>query len=745
MDSGFWMAMHFSRFSPKGWLFVNGACYGDGEENHAIENTSNNFMTLVSPDRSEMTMHFTNEDLFPRTYSVQLKDMGFTNRTLSTILTTGPNAGEAYDANWFRRGKPVKPSHKNGETYFIKVPPQSIMTITTLDTSWVNGVETFSRTIPSPERLPLPYQDTFRYREDEIMVRGCAPRYTTDQGGAFELIHSDQDGDILCQRIKKGNIPANWRFRGTPEPITCLGDDRWRSYSAEIEVRLDNRDAENYAGLGVRYNSAITCETSSRCGYTGVLYGDGRWQLLDMDNVAAEGTSYTVRATDWNKLKLLILGDSIFFFLNGDLLTTYRPQCPINSGRISLCSDYEMNTFRNLKVVPMPILPLYVRRVDCFSEEIFYNDYWDICTTESCRFYHRTSMKAQPQAAFSCQFTGSGIAVIGTAKNAEFQVMLDGEVLYETLFVPYCAPRQACLTMDQLKVGTHTLQMTLKSGEFKLDVLEVPENYTLMPDILTVTTAAQAAAEEHAFAIKQKELAKKKAAADAERTLQQAVQALQPEPEPQKPKEEPKKAQTFKEMLEAAGMIPSKAVKAAAAKEEQSDSQGVTVMDFPLPNPLDERNSQNKPETPVVTVPFSGETVEKTPVPEHLSESIRISPEEPQSAAVEKPVAIEETTASKATESTACTQPETTEEPSDPTTMTYIEEEWENFSMPPQPEVPKSNGKTAPQKKAITPTPSPAPKAEPLHPPVLNDATQSKPYRQNFNIDIDILMMVKFG
>lgn len=205
-------------------------------------------MTLVSPDRSEMTMHFTNEDLFPRTYSVQLKDMGFTNRTLSTILTTGPNANEAYNANWFRRGKPVKPSHKNGETYFIKVPPQSIMTITTLDTSWVNGVETFSRTIPSPERLPLPYQDEFRYRDDEIMVRGCAPRYTTDQGGAFELIHSDQDGDILCQRIKKGSIPTNWRFRGTPEPITCLGDDRWRSYSAEIEVRLDNRDAEIMRG-----------------------------------------------------------------------------------------------------------------------------------------------------------------------------------------------------------------------------------------------------------------------------------------------------------------------------------------------------------------------------------------------------------------------------------------------------------------------------------------------------------------
>ena len=82
-------------------------------------------------------------------------------------------------------------------------------------------------------------------------------------------------------------------------------------------------------------------------------------------------------------------------------------------------------------------------------------------------------------------------------------------------------------------------------------------------------------------------------------------------------------------------------------------------------------------------------------------------------------------------------QPETTEEAPTPTTMTYIEEEWENFAMPPQP-TPKPDGKTVPQKKAITPTPSPAPKTEPLHPPVLNDATQSKPYRQNFNIDIDI-------
>ena len=422
-----------------------------------------------------------------------------------------------------------------------------------------------------------------------------------------------------------------------------------------------------------------------------------------------------------------------------------------------------MNTFRNLQVTPLPILPLYVRRVDCFSEEIFYNDFWDICTTESYRFYHRTSMKAQPQAAFSCQFTGTGIAVIGTARNAEFEVVLDGEQLYETLFVPYSAPRQACLTIDQLSNGTHTLQMTLKSGDFKLDVLEVPENFTMMPDILTVTSAAQAAAEEHALAEQQKALAKKQAAENIKKTLQQAVAALQPE----KPAEEPKsetpaaaesetdaeKQPTFKEVLENSGVI-GVISNNAAKKKEQLEQDGKTeadetptVMEFPLPHQDFEAAAS------------------LTPVPEHAEEPVKIEPlpetdletsEEPVSAPAVEPESKPE--AAALTESAAAasaepeqpisepTAPETaTESAAAPSTVTYIEEEWDDLPMPELP--PQETASTAPQqpkptaappKKPITPTPSPAPKMPPLHPPVLNDPMRSEPYRKDFNIDIDI-------
>ncbi|MBQ8824532.1 MAG: hypothetical protein IJZ64_04795, partial [Ruminococcus sp.] len=527
LESGFWMAMHFSRFSPKGWMFVNGACYGDGEENQSITDTTNNFMTLVSPDRAEMTMHFTNEDLVPRTYSVIVKDMAFENRTLSAIITTGPNPGQPYNANWFRCAKPVRPSHRNEETYFVKVPPQSILTLTTLDTSWVNGVETFSHTSPNSERLPLPYIDDFNYPKEEIMIRGCAPRYTTDQGGAFELIRAEKDKNVVCQRVVSSKVPLNSKLRGTPNPITTVGDDKWRSYSAEIDVKLDNCNQDNYAGFGIRYNSSSTCENSARCGYIGLLYGNGEWKLMDMDEVAAEGQLQNIQTNQWNNLKLLVLGNSILFFINGNLMTTYRPQCMINSGRVSFCSAYEMNTFSNLKVTPMPILPLYVRRVDCFSDSIFYNEYWDICQEEKYTFYNRTAMRANKNAAFSCAFTGTGISVIGTARNAEFRVMIDDTILYESLFIPYCFPRQACLVVDQLKDNiVHTIEMTLLSGDFKLDVIEIPENHILMPDILEVTSAAEAAAKEHENMIRRQRQAEKNAEQKANETLERAVEAL---------------------------------------------------------------------------------------------------------------------------------------------------------------------------------------------------------------------------
>mgnify|MGYP001171205623 CR=1 FL=1 len=704
LDSGFWMAMHWGRFSPKGWMFVNGACYGDGEENHYITNTSNNFMTLVSPDRSEMTMHFTNEDTEPRVYSVLVKDMAFDNKILSTVITSGPKQGEKYDANWFVRGKAIRPSHRAGETYLIKVPPQSIMTVTTLDTEWVAGTETFQKNPPKSERLALPYTDSFNYRPDELMVRGCSPRYTTDQGGAFELVHSDQDGDIICQRITKGNIPTNWRLRGTPEPITSLGDDRWRSYSAEIDVRLDNLNPDNYAGLGIRYNSAVSCEVTSRCGYSAIVYANGTWKLLDMDSVAAEGRLKRIPGRDWHRLKLLVLGDSILFFMDGNMVSSYRPQCIVNSGRVSILSAYEMNTFKNLEVTPMPILPLYVRRCDCFTEGIFYNEFWEVGASEKYTFYNRTSMKALENAAFSCKFTGTGISVIGTAEDAIFNVTIDGETVYNEHFVSYCGPRQACFVIEQLPPGEHTMYVNLVSGDFKLDVLEIPENHVMMPDILVVTPAALAAAEKREEELYQMRLAKEQAAREAARTLEQAVESLSDEP------------YHYEEEIESDSNVEN--TENTPVDHSESEIEEVDTTEYKNVDPA--------------TEPVHGETNIESEE-EKVQESTETEEVIPEFASLITPVLNEKEaeimeSENKKSESSAKISPLQADVSAETVTSDAAEIANEVYKSVTQ------------QSEAATgkPTPLPQAKDEPRVPSILIEPDESPSFRPDFNIDIDI-------
>ncbi len=717
VDSGFWMAMHWSRFSPKGWLYVNGACYGDGEENHHIQNTTNNFMTLVSPDRSEMTMHFTNEDDVPRVYSVLVKDMSFDNKVLSTVITTGPEPGQKYDANWFVRGKAIRPSHRTGETYLIKVPPRSIMTVTTLDTEWVNGTATFRRNPPKSERLALPYTDDFKYRRDELMVRGCAPRFMTDQGGAFELVHSDQDGDIVCQRITKKNLPTNWRFRGTPEPITCLGDDKWRSYSAEVDVRLDNINADTYAGLGIRYNSAVSCEVTSRCGYSALIYGDGTWKLLDMDSVAAEGRLQRLPLKEWHRIKLLVLGDSILFFVDGNMVTSYRPKCIVNSGRISLLSSYDMNTFRNIEVSPMPILPLYVRRCDCFTEGIFYNEFWEVCTAEKYTFYNRTAMKAMENAAFSCKFTGTGIAVIGTAEDAMFHVTVDGETMYDEHFVSYCGPRQACFVIDQLPEGEHTLHVTLLSGEFKLDVLEIPENHVMMPDILTVTSQALAAAVQREDELYKMHLAQQQAALNAARTLEQAVESLADE------EEDEDASETVNAYYEETRAPERQLFENKANDPFIINPESMMEESFDEVSTVEEPNEPVAEETADEIIPEFASLI--TPA---LNEAEVKAEEEAKEAQI-----LQEFTEKEAAPipETCIDQPETVEIEAETHSETDVKTAAHDIYS-------QVTAEVKAEEKQVTPTPAPTIKEVPLAPSMIIESEDAPSFRPDFNIDIEV-------
>lgn len=121
----------------------------------------------------------------------------------------------------------------------------TVSTVTPAVTEYKNA-DVSERTV-----LELPYADDFEYSEypeDHLSSRGNAPRYTTDQGGAFE-VEATENGNILVQQITPELKAKEWGY--TPDPVTCLGDDRWYNYSVSADVMLSKSDApsKNYAGI----------------------------------------------------------------------------------------------------------------------------------------------------------------------------------------------------------------------------------------------------------------------------------------------------------------------------------------------------------------------------------------------------------------------------------------------------------------------------------------------------------------
>ncbi len=480
-DIGLWIAAHFTRFAQLGWQYVDSACYGDGDENHAITNTTHNYMALVSPDRRHLTLHISNDSNLPRSYLVILRKLPALPGTLHLVETASCDDPARIDRHWFRVTEEIQSHPGNGETAFpVVVKPHSLLTITSMDVSAIAGTGSIRFPMPKNTRLPLPYTDAFAYDGQRCAARGSAPLYTTDQGGAFELVPTE-DGGALQQQISRDALPSDWRFRGTPEPITSLGDDTWHDYQCTVTVRLSCGDADNYAALGMRYNSAVTFPESAECGVLLRLYGDGSWQLRYMEEILNKGTC---EAFDWNiphKLSLLCIGDLILAFLDDAALCEYRmgTRPMIRSGRICLQSAYYPNQFRQLCVQPMPLpKSRYCDRIDCLSGAVQYPNsaagYWKLCGMADYRFYHRTCATGIKGAVMQIRFCGTSISLLGTTEFAVITLRLDGKLFSDRREISACRFREAFCTIDNIRDGWHTLELTIEEGTLDFDVFEIP-------------------------------------------------------------------------------------------------------------------------------------------------------------------------------------------------------------------------------------------------------------------------------
>lgn len=471
-DSGIWTSAHFTHFMRKGWQFVDSACFGDGIENHSIKETTNNYLTACDTKTGDYSTVICNDSEKQRNYTITVSSLEKASSAVYIWETRGSTA-ENYSENWLKNTESFLPADNGDGTYSysVEVKPYSIVTITTLETNQPNASKEFCKA--ESTALDINYSDDFEYDDDWLASRGNAPLYTTDQGGAFEV--SKIGGNkVLMQQITAENKPTDWRFRGTPNPITSLGDDRWSNYKVSADFMLDkNGSEENYVQLGLRYVSS-EIENSAESGYSVRIYANGKAQLRKNASVCAEIQIEDFDAASIHSMQISADGKKIAAYCDGSELMTYTEEgCFYNSGRVSLASDYFANWFDNLKIEPIDGTQSTVTRIDDHDCLISYTGNWERVIPDSYLNYYRTVSKSTESGdEFEFTFKGTGFALIGNGYASTLKIEIDGEVYEESTKIPASGNRQSPYRSDGLKDGEHHIKITVLDGLFALDAIE---------------------------------------------------------------------------------------------------------------------------------------------------------------------------------------------------------------------------------------------------------------------------------
>ncbi|MBR7039173.1 MAG: hypothetical protein IKI21_07980 [Oscillospiraceae bacterium] len=484
-DAGLWIAAHFTRFVEPGWRYVESACFGDGEEDHIIRNTHDNYLALVSPEKDQFTLHISNDSSIPRSYLVICRGLSVIPRTVYQVETAGSPDPENVDEDWFSVTQVIRLRAVDGEAAFpVVVAPHSLLTCTTMDVSSVCGTDELPQDIPPHGRLKLPYIDRFEYDPKAAAMRGRAPRYTTDQGGAFELVRM-KEGFVLQQQITRSALPTNWRFSGTPAPLTLFGDDHWANCQAVVKGSFGSKAPDNYIGVGIRHNSSVTCPETSLCGFSLRLFTDGKWELQYMDEVLQSGLVPGFRCEGTHQIGIGALGTLVLCFADGHSLyeTKLDGRPLVRAGRAAILSGWYKNRFTEIAVQEMPVslsMPACCARADCLSDFVTYAEdeehgpMWTFNTMAGYQFYDRTCAIGTRGASMDVRFYGSAISLLGVCETCTMAVWVDGRLYSQAFHVKKSTWREAFLTIEHLHTGWHTLRIQIIEGTMSFDCFEVP-------------------------------------------------------------------------------------------------------------------------------------------------------------------------------------------------------------------------------------------------------------------------------
>lgn len=469
LDSGYYMSLHFSRFIRKGWRFVDGACFCDGKkggDGHALVDTVYSYITACDPETGDYSTVIVNSTSEPINYNISVSSLHKASATVNVWETKGSDNGE-FDKNYFKKISVVSPLKNDGKhVYSVTVKPFSMITVSTLDTAPPE------KHFQQSQVLSLPYHDDFSYFEyggDYLTSRGMTPRYTTDQGGAFEVAEIGGK-NVLMQMITPDIKAVEWGF--TPPPTTNFGDDRWYNYEVSANVGLENSSEpdENYVGIGLHYSHV----TDGMCGYSLLIYEDGSWKFCRNNDVKLSGNVNQVKLS--YNLKISSFHEKVTGKIDGITVFEYSSkQCGdavIGAGRAALYSSYNRNYYESVDILPIDESP-YITRFDDTEACFEYIGNWEHNLMSGFSNYKRTLSKGSEGAVLILKFTGSGFGVFGENDgNCIICATVDGRNA-EKLSLPFSGNREIVYGLSNLQNSDHMVRITVLSGVLNVDGVQV--------------------------------------------------------------------------------------------------------------------------------------------------------------------------------------------------------------------------------------------------------------------------------
>lgn len=488
---------HFSDFAKAGWAdenawrYLTKACDSGvgGTENLDHHRDAPSYLTLMAPDKHDFSTVMVNDSAQARTYHIEIKHLAANaNPKLFIWQSVGPNqSNEDYDQHLKRLRETIMPVDGQAD---IVVNPHSIVTVTTLDLQNDDEVA-YRRLVSRHDDYTLGinnhsgvlYDDDFsygKYPNNYLASRGNTPRYTTDQGGAFEVV-SQEGYQVLQQMITEDERALDWEYSFAPN--LTIGDDKWTDYSVMTTIKFDNQTqqnspAGNYFGIGLRELTDVKGRLES-APYVFKLFSDGLCQLIKddqvvslihVDNLDLNKPHQIVFKAVGNTLRAVVDSQTVF-----DFVDTNNPKF---SGRVKLGCGYYHTQIEHLTIKKAEEKsPVVSKRLDDLDDAISYSGQWNhVCGLGNTKWnrtlsYGTASDDKTTKLAF--KFAGVGFSLIGKQEAASrLQIAVDGRVLDWNRQPQTAADRTENVVISGLTNGEHQVELTVIGGTYTLDAVE---------------------------------------------------------------------------------------------------------------------------------------------------------------------------------------------------------------------------------------------------------------------------------